>query len=140
MCPPNERGSTGAAVDGVGSVTSSVTVGFLVAAAFCAAWVQRGQHVPLPCPEVCPDGARDRVAGIDPNTATVAELTTLDGVGPSMARRIVAYRSSARGSSAIGGPVFRCTEDLAAVRGIGPKTVERLRPLLTFTRKPTDGP
>lgn len=56
---------------------------------------------------------------IDVNRATVAELQTLPGIGPALARRIVAYRDSA-------GP-FRRIEELENVRGIGPATVERLR-------------
>ena len=69
-----------------------------------------------------PDSAH---APIDLNRASVEGLQALPGVGPQMARRIVAYRTQH-------GP-FRRLEDLAAVRGIGPRTVERLRPLTTVT-------
>ncbi|MDH3208413.1 MAG: ComEA family DNA-binding protein [Gemmatimonadota bacterium] len=65
---------------------------------------------------------------IDPNRADEVELDRLPGVGPSTARAIVAARE--------GGTVFRSPEDLTAVRGIGPATLDRLRSLLSFTDTP----
>ena len=56
---------------------------------------------------------------IDPNTADVETLQELSGIGPALAARIVAHRDSA-------GP-FRSAEDLLAVPGIGPATLERIR-------------
>lgn len=64
-------------------------------------------------------GAAGGPPAVDINTADTAALRTLPGIGPALAARIVAYRDSA-------GP-FRDLEELAAVRGIGPATVERLR-------------
>jgi len=55
---------------------------------------------------------------VDINTATAAELAaTLNGVGDSKAQAIVAYRTE-------NGP-FKSAEQLAEVRGIGLKTVEK---------------
>lgn len=54
------------------------------------------------------------------NTASAAELELLPGIGPALAARIVADRAA-------NGP-FRSVEELARVRGIGPRTVERVRP------------
>lgn len=65
------------------------------------------------------DHALARARQVDVNTADVAELERLPQVGPALARRIVAEREA-------GGP-FRSPQDLARVRGIGPKTVEALR-------------
>jgi competence protein ComEA len=65
------------------------------------------------------DGAR-----IDVNRARPADLELLPGVGPMLARRIVEQRDAH-------GP-FVAAEDLLRVRGIGPRTLERLRPLLAF--------
>ena len=59
---------------------------------------------------------------VDVNRATSRELETLPGIGPALAGRIVASREEE-------GP-FRRVEDLERVRGIGPATVERLRPLV----------
>jgi competence protein ComEA len=61
---------------------------------------------------------------LDLNRAGPAELETLPGVGPALARRIVEARS-ARGG-------FRSPDDLLEVRGIGPATLGRLRPLVTI--------
>ncbi|MEE9457828.1 MAG: helix-hairpin-helix domain-containing protein [bacterium] len=60
---------------------------------------------------------------INVNAADASELCTLPGVGPVIGRRIVAYREAH-------GP-FEKAEDLSAVEGIGPATVEKLRPYVT---------
>ena len=60
------------------------------------------------------------------NSATVAELRQLPGIGPVTADRIVAYREQH-------GP-FGAPEDLIQVSGIGPRTLERLAPLVTVRR------
>jgi len=60
---------------------------------------------------------------LDVNAATEAELEKLPGVGPSLARRIVEYRGRH-------GP-FVAVDSLVRVWGIGPRTLERLRGLLT---------
>lgn len=57
------------------------------------------------------------------NTAGIEELTTLPGIGETIARRIVAYRE-------LHGR-FQRPEDLVAVNGIGPKTFDRLRDWVT---------
>ncbi|MFO7638566.1 MAG: helix-hairpin-helix domain-containing protein [bacterium] len=57
------------------------------------------------------------------NTADAAALQTLPGIGPRTAERIVEYRNAH-------GP-FRSANELGGVRGIGPITIERLRPLVT---------
>ncbi len=62
---------------------------------------------------------------VDPRTASARELESLPGVGPSIARRIVEARAR--------GVEFRRPEDLGRVRGIGPRTVERLAPHLDFS-------
>ena len=59
-------------------------------------------------------------APVDLNTATIAELETLDGVGPAIAQKIVDWREANGG--------FRSVDDLAQVSGIGPKKLEAMRP------------
>lgn len=53
------------------------------------------------------------------NTATVDQLSTLPGIGPSKAKAIVEYRQK-HGS-------FEQVEDLLNVTGIGEKTLEQIR-------------
>jgi competence protein ComEA len=57
------------------------------------------------------------------NTADALELAKLPGIGAALAARIVEYRE-AHGS-------FRTLDELAAVKGIGAATVERLRDVAT---------
>lgn len=57
---------------------------------------------------------------IDVNTADRLELMQLEGIGETLADRIVDDRET-------NGP-FETIDDLQRVKGIGPKTVEKLRP------------
>jgi competence protein ComEA len=93
------------------------------------------RNVPVPDGSAAAVRAESLLQGVNPNTATAAELTALPGIGEVRARRIVEYRTSRRADPDFDGPAFRCAEDLAAVHGIGPKTVERLRPLLRFDQE-----
>jgi len=61
---------------------------------------------------------------IDPNTAGRAEWDRLPGIGPATAMTILDHR---RLHGPFGGP-----EDLLAVRGIGPRTLEELAPFLEW--------
>ena len=56
---------------------------------------------------------------ININSAGVDELCMLPGIGPAIAERIIVYRNRY-------GP-YSTVEELAAVRGIGPKTLNRIR-------------
>ncbi len=58
------------------------------------------------------------------NTATLAELERIPGVGPKTAEAILALRQK-------NGP-FTSVEQLSAVKGIGPKKLEKLKPHVTF--------
>ena len=73
------------------------------------------------------DVAEPPVAGpqlVDINAASPVELAdALPGIGPVLSERIVAYREA-------NGPYVR-TDQIMAVDGIGPKTYERLRLLIT---------
>ena len=57
------------------------------------------------------------------NTATVAELQTLPGIGETIAERIIKYREE-HGR-------FETADDIMNVQGIGEKTYEKLRELIT---------
>jgi competence protein ComEA len=60
---------------------------------------------------------------VNVNTATETELETLPGIGPVTAAEIIAYRTEH-------GP-FPTVDALDDVSGIGPATMEQLRPLVT---------
>jgi competence protein ComEA len=60
---------------------------------------------------------------INVNTATARELELLPQIGPALAQRIIEERARGR---------FRSVRDLERVRGIGPRTVERLDGLVSF--------
>ena len=69
---------------------------------------------------------------IDPNTAPWWEMTTLPRVGPALAESMVQHRESAYRDRllALHARVFTQMHDLLAVRGIGPKTLQRIAPHL----------
>lgn len=60
---------------------------------------------------------------ININTASVSELTLLPGIGPTLAQRIVDYRTA-------NGP-YTSVDDLLLVDGIGQKRLDTLRDLIT---------
>ncbi len=78
------------------------------------------------------------LTSVDPNVVPWWELTVLPRIGEITARAIVQYRDSVAQSTLGGeaGPVFRRPADLAGVRGIGPKTVQRIAPYLRFDGRP----
>lgn len=67
---------------------------------------------------------------LDPNVAPWWELTELPRVGESLAREVVAHRSAAAAGGAA--RAFPTADSLLEVRGIGPATLDRLRPFLRF--------
>lgn len=112
-----------------------------------AAWSERRLDPPLPSPgelaERLPPGdprpawlaaglalraERSRAAlapmAVDPNDAARADWDRLPGIGPRLAEAIVGHRTRR-------GP-FRGPADLLAVRGVGPRTLERLAPYLAW--------
>ncbi len=59
------------------------------------------------------------------NHATLEQLDTLPGVGPTLAQRIIAFRASHGGA-------FRSLDQLRQVSGVGERTYAELRPLLVL--------
>jgi competence protein ComEA len=93
----------------------------------------RGAAASLPAATATPAAAERGASGytpdeqIDPNRATIDELTRLPGVGPALAARIVAERERAP---------FASAADLRRVAGIGATLAIRLAPHLTLPPAP----
>lgn len=63
---------------------------------------------------------------IDINTATADELTTLDGIGPAIAERIINFREK-NGN-------FKNPEDLCKVPGIGSSTLNKIKDYIVISQ------
>src|SRR5829696_1584927 len=102
-----------------------------------AARLADGQQIVVPragaasaAPGGSPSGAapvggsapRGAVTGIHLSTATVEQLDGVDGIGPTLAQRIIEYRDAHGG--------FRSLAELAQVEGIGEKRLSTLREAL----------
>lgn len=67
---------------------------------------------------------RDEVSGrVNINTATAEELTSVPGIGPTTAQRIVEYRRKYGR--------FYSVNDLLNIKGVGESTLEDIRPYIT---------
>lgn len=88
-----------------------------------------GEQIYLPAPgEVAPQavagGGEAPTPGlVNLNTADSSTLQTLPGIGPSLAQRILDWRTEHQG--------FQAIEELEEVAGIGPAIMERLSELVT---------
>jgi competence protein ComEA len=94
-----------------------------------AAQVEDGQQVVVPVAGAVPGAAGGvpgaaAAAGIKPSlgSATLEQLDEIDGIGPTLAERIVAYRAENGG--------FGSLDELKEVDGIGEKRFETLREAL----------
>jgi DNA uptake protein ComE-like DNA-binding protein len=65
---------------------------------------------------------------INPNTASVASLVRLPGIGRARALDIVHYRDNQHTEKV----VFSSPQDLENIKGIGPKTAQNISPCLVF--------
>jgi competence protein ComEA len=65
-------------------------------------------------------------APVDLNSATREQLMQIKGIGPSLADRIVEFRKE-------NGP-YRRVEDILKVRGIGEKSLSKLKPYLKVAK------
>lgn len=103
------------------------TAGANLAGVNLAAPVNDGQQIVVPTrPTPQQQAAAAGVASgpISLSSASVEQLDTLDGIGPTLAARIVAWRDSHGG--------FQSIDQLGDVPGIGDTRLESLRPHLTL--------
>ena len=73
-------------------------------------------------------GKRAPTAKVNLNTASIEQLTTLPGVGPKLAARIVEYRQKSG--------AFRSTQELINVQGIGEKSFAKIEAWLSVGEAP----
>ena len=87
-----------------------------------AARVEDGQQVVVPATGPAPGGAPVAGAKLSLGSATAEQLDGVDGIGPTLAERIVEHRGQKGG--------FGSLDDLRDVEGIGEKRLEALREAL----------
>jgi len=80
-------------------------------------------NAPVSAARGTPTPAKPSTGKINLNTATLAELDTLPGIGPAIAQRIVDYRV-ANGN-------FQKIDDVKKVRGIGDAMFDQIKELIT---------
>src|SRR5215204_5191062 len=116
------------AVQAAGGVETGVDLTVLNLARFVVDGEQVLVGVPVPA-DSAPTGAGGQPAGsstgglVNLNTATLEQLDTLPGIGPTLAERILQWRQQ-HGR-------FSSVDELQEVSGIGPKTFEQLVGLAT---------
>ncbi|MBS0196135.1 MAG: helix-hairpin-helix domain-containing protein [Planctomycetes bacterium] len=86
-----------------------------------------GTEAPKTSPKPAPAAAPARKINI--NTAGAAELELLPNVGPALAKRIVDDREK--------NGAYRNPRDLTRVKGIGPKILDKILPLVTIDKEPS---
>lgn len=103
--------------------SAQLAIGFLLVAGvfFLVGRFSRDWSQPAPAPIAAAPLDAD-LPSLDLNRASKAELRLIPGIGDALAQRIIDHRQR-------NGP-FRAVDDLKQVSGIGPKTLERLRPRL----------
>jgi len=82
----------------------------------------------LVCGTAMAAGKPAPTAKVNLNTASIEQLTTLPGVGPKLAARIVEYRQKSG--------TFRSTQELMNVKGVGEKNFVKIEAWLSVGEAP----
>ena len=77
----------------------------------------------LPVPALAASVTAAAAAPLNLNEASAKQLQSLPGIGEVTAAHILAYRK--------GNGAFKRVDDLLQVKGVGPKTLARIRALVT---------
>jgi competence protein ComEA len=105
----------------------TVSLAVMVALLTAHLWRDQQRHA-SPAVVIHPQGQYQYHVAL--NSATWVEWAQLDGIGEKLARRIVADREQR-------GP-FHSIDDLDRVKGIGPKTLEKMRPYVVVEEPRTE--
>jgi len=84
--------------------------------------------LPLLMPALLAGKKKPPAHPINLNSASAAELQQVPGIGPSTADKILQMRKSYG--------AFKSVDDLLAIKGIGPKRLEKMRKYLTAEKSP----
>jgi competence protein ComEA len=106
------------ALDAAGGITPDAELSDLN----LARTVRDGERITVPSRLAGPAAVPGPGRVVHINSATAEQLETLPGIGPVLAHRIIEYRTR-HGA-------IRRLDDLLRIEGIGPRAVERLRPLV----------
>jgi len=115
----------GQAIEAAGGLTDQADLDWVERTLNLARTVNDGEKIYIPAK----GEEAGRVAGaktdlINLNRASLSELESLSGIGPSFAQKIIDYRQAQGG--------FKSIEEIMAVPGIGRKTFERIKDKITI--------
>lgn len=88
-----------------------------------ALFLGKPDFIAVPNENQLQQSAQDKPVLLNINTASAEEFETLSGIGPQMAQRIIQYRE-VHGN-------FTSVEALTEVKGLGEKTLEKLKPFIS---------
>ena len=88
-----------------------------------ALFLGKPDFIAVPNEDQPQQSAQDKPALLNINTASAEELESLSGIGPQMAKRIIQYREE-HGN-------FISVDALMEVKGLGEKTLEKLKPFIS---------